>query len=521
MLITLDTQDSARSVHVTEGRAEFRILVVDDQSTQRLKLKAAVEALGFASDEAESGPRALQMMKSRRYALVLLDILMPDMDGFDVMSFMKRDRQLRDIPVIVISALEGEMSSVVKAIELGAEDFLPKQFDQVLLAARLDSALESERAMAREREQLVQVEKLTQAAAILESQIVNPDVLQLQETVLRSDDIGKLARVFVQMTHRIHGREAQLYKQIQMIRTGSLLLGIGVVGGSCIALTKVAVQQQPHPLGIVLWVNLFCACICLPIAAYRQAIRMPSASMSVSILLLGMFTLLLQVPLFWAAQTLPASVIVMIMAMESLFIIILVVVTRAEHRSLPRLAGVLVGLAAIVVAVAGARASFSIEQVTAAALLFVSPLAVAVRTLYWDTPPRQITDTFALVGTSTLAGAVLIAPAAVYLDDLASLAPASKGDLFILVIALLTVVTAATTAMQITLIRFSDSLFAAQAGLATMVAGLIWSYLLHGDLLPHWGWLTCGLLLLGGILSISRWKKDTQPAVRIVDIELG
>ena len=517
-MIILDTQNSMNAALTSDGRAEFRILVVDDQATQRLKLKAAVEALGFASDEAENGLRALQMMKNTRYSLVLLDIIMPDMDGFEVMSFMKRDRQLRDIPVIVISALEGEMSSVVKAIELGAEDFLPKQFDQVLLAARLDSALESERAMAREREQLIEVEKLTQAAAILESQIVNPKILQLHETASRSDDIGKLARVFVQMTHRIHGREAQLYKQIQMIRTGSLLLGIGVVGGSCIALAKVAVQQQPHPLGIVLWVNLFCACICLPIAAYRQSIRTPSASILVSILLLGVFTLLLEVPLFWAAQTLSASIIVMIMALESLLIIFLVVVTRAEHRLLPRLAGVLIGLAAIVVAVAGAGALFSIEQVTAAAVLSIAPLAVAVRTFYWDSPPHQPTDTFALVGTSALAGAVLIAPLAVYLDDLASLAPTSSGDLFILVIALLTVVTAATTAMRITLIRFSDSLFAAQASLATMVAGLIWSYLLHGDLLPVWGWLTCGLLLLGGILSISRGKKKTQA---VVDIELG
>ena len=520
-MIILDTQNSTKTALTSDERADFRILVVDDQVTQRLKLKAAVEALGFTSDEADNGPRALQMMKNTRYALVLLDILMPEMDGFEVMSFMKLDRQLRDIPVIVISALEGEMSSVVKAIELGAEDFLPKQFDRVLLAARLDSALESERAMAREREQRVQVEKLTQAAAILENQIVNPDALQLHEIASGGDDIGKLARVFVQMTRRIHAREAQLHKQIQMIRTSSLLLGIGVVGGSFIALASEAVQQQPHPLGVVLWVNLFCACICLPIAAFRQAIRTPSAEMFKSILLLGVFTLLLEVPVFWAAQTLPASIIVMIMAMESLLIVILIITIRAEQRSLSRSISVLFGIVAIVVAVSGARTVFSIEQLTAAAVLSIAPLAIALRTLCWDRQTNQSTDTFAMIGSSALVGAVLIAPVTIYLDDLASLVPASEGNLFILVIALLTVVTAATTAMRITLTRFSGPLFAAKAGLAAMVGGLVWSYLLQGDLLPAWGWFTCTLLLLGGIQGARRRNKQTQPAVRNVDIELA
>lgn len=484
-------------------------------------MKAAVEALGFTSDQAENGPRALQMMKSTRYALVLLDILMPEMDGFEVMSFMQRDRQLRDIPVIVISALEGEMPSVVKAIEMGAEDFLPKRFDRVLLAARLDSALESKRAKDRELEQRRHVEKLTQAAAILENQIVNPDVLQLNETTERTDDIGKLARVFVQMTRRIHGRENQLNKQIQMIRTGSLLLGIGVVGGSCFALATEAIQQQPNPLGIVLWVNLFCACICLPIAAFRQPIRKPTGLTLISILLLGVFTLLLEVPVFWAAQTLSASIIVMFMAIESMLIGILILATRAQSWSLSRFNSMLFGTAGIVVAFAGAKTAFSTDQIIAVAVLSIAPLAVAVRTLYWHKSTHQPMDTFALVGSTTMASALLIAPAAVYLGDLASLMPSSDSDLFILVVALLTVVTAATMAMRITLTRFSGPQLAIQAALATMVAGLVWSYLLHGELLPFWGWVTCVLLLIGGIQSTTSWHEQSVPAVHTIDVELG
>ena len=501
---------------------DFRILVVDDQATQRLKLKAAVEALGFASDQAEGGPRALQMMKDARYSLVLLDILMPDMDGFEVMSFMKRDRQLRDIPVIVISALEGEMSSVVRAIEMGAEDFLPKQFDQVVLAARLDSALESRRALSREREQQGHIEKLTQAAAILENQVVNPDVLQLRDTAARKDDVGKLARVFLQMTSRIHDRETQLSKRIRMIRTGSLLLGVGVVGGACIALAREAVQQQPHPLGIVLWVNLFCACICLPIAAYRQSMPKPSVSMQASALLLGIFTLMLEVPLLWAAKTLSASLIVMILAVESLIVLTILLATRTVQLSMLRIAGVVFGLLAVAIAVIGVRSDFSIEQTSAAAVLTIAPLAVTARSLYWKISASLPHDTFALVGSSALAGALLIAPVAVYMGDLASLVPESEGDLFVLVIVLLTVVTMASTALRITLIQFSEPLHAVRASLAIMVAGLIWSYLLHGDVLPAWGWLSCALLLLTGIEFTSRRSnKQAVTAVRAVDIELG
>ena len=521
-MINLDYDSTVDATRKPNRHADFRILVVDDQATQRFKLKAAVEQLGFISDEARNGPHALQMMKSTNYALVLLDILMPDMDGFEVMLFMKRDHRLRDIPVIVISALESEMRSVVHAIEMGAEDFLPKQFNQVLLAARLDSALESRRAREREREQQIHVERLTQAAAIVESQIVNPDVLQLRETSARGDDIGKLSRVFVQMTRRIHAREAQLYKQIGMARTASLLVGIGLVGGSCVALAKEAVQQQPHPLGIVLWVNLFCACICLPIAAHRQSISKPSAAMLQSILTLGIFTLLVEVPILWAAQILPAAIIVLIMALESLLVIMLLLATRAEHASLSRIARVLWGVAAIVIAIVGARSAFSTEQMAAAAVLMIAPLAVVMRTFYWQRCTHQPEDTFLLVGSSTLAAALLIAPLAVYSGDLISLLPGpDNSERLILVIALLTVVTASTTAMRITLDRLSGPLLSARASLAIMMAGLIWSFVLHRDLLPDWGWLSCALFMLGGFDISHRLSKRTLPAVRSADIELS
>ena len=120
------------------------VLVVDDNRINRLKLSRALTQRGHAVSEAENGRVALEMLRAELFDLVLLDILMPEVDGFQVLREMKHDTALRDAPVIVISALE-EMDSVVKCIEMGAEDHLPKDFDPVLLNARIGASLEKKR----------------------------------------------------------------------------------------------------------------------------------------------------------------------------------------------------------------------------------------------------------------------------------------------------------------------------------------------------------------------------------------
>ena len=121
-----------------------RILVVDDYRTNRLKLSLGLKQQGHTVAEAESGRQALDMLRAEPFDLVLLDILMPEMDGYEVLRQMKSDSTLRDVPVIVISA-QDELESMVRGIELGAEDYLPKSFDPVLLRARLEACLEKKR----------------------------------------------------------------------------------------------------------------------------------------------------------------------------------------------------------------------------------------------------------------------------------------------------------------------------------------------------------------------------------------
>ncbi|MCC2664762.1 MAG: adenylate/guanylate cyclase response regulator, partial [Geminicoccaceae bacterium] len=103
-----------------------RILVVDDNEDNRYTLTRRLQREGYEQvDLATNGREALDLIAQRPFDLVLLDIMMPEMNGYEVLERLKADDRLRHIPVIVISAIS-ELDSVVRCIELGAEDYLPK-----------------------------------------------------------------------------------------------------------------------------------------------------------------------------------------------------------------------------------------------------------------------------------------------------------------------------------------------------------------------------------------------------------
>ena len=120
------------------------ILVVDDNKVNRLLLSRNVELLGHRVSVAENGRVAMEMLATESFDLLLLDIEMPEMDGFQVLEAIKSDLAMRDLPVIVTSSVEG-LDNIVRCIELGAEDYLPKPVNKVLLGARVASSLEKKR----------------------------------------------------------------------------------------------------------------------------------------------------------------------------------------------------------------------------------------------------------------------------------------------------------------------------------------------------------------------------------------
>lgn len=124
--------------------AQPKILIVDDEPFNVDYLEQELEDLNYGTVSAGDGQEALDKMQAESPDLVLLDIMMPVMDGFAVLARMKADPKLRDIPIIIISAMN-DLQSVVKGIEQGAEDYLPKPFEPVLLHARISSSLEKKR----------------------------------------------------------------------------------------------------------------------------------------------------------------------------------------------------------------------------------------------------------------------------------------------------------------------------------------------------------------------------------------
>lgn len=135
------------------------ILVVDDLDDNRYTLTRRLRREGFEHIvEATNGREALERLEAGNIDLVLLDIMMPEIDGFEVLRRMKSDTGLRDVAVIVISASE-EFESIVKAVQLGAEDYIPKPFNPILLKARIDASLARKRLRDQENAYLRRIEE--------------------------------------------------------------------------------------------------------------------------------------------------------------------------------------------------------------------------------------------------------------------------------------------------------------------------------------------------------------------------
>jgi class 3 adenylate cyclase len=138
-----------------------RILVVDDNATNRDLLVRQLARSGHNMQEAEGGLKALTRLEHESFDLILLDLMMPGVSGFEVLCRLKQKPETREIPVIMISALD-DLDSIVRCIEAGAIDYLPKPFDPTLLRARVSASLENK--LLRDREKLMMEEIKQQKA---------------------------------------------------------------------------------------------------------------------------------------------------------------------------------------------------------------------------------------------------------------------------------------------------------------------------------------------------------------------
>jgi two-component system sensor histidine kinase/response regulator len=141
----MNSTPDQRNLPASTALHDAAVLVVDDSRTMRLGLIRALNNLSFRNiTEAANGLQALDLVKSKQFDLMLLDMEMPEMNGIDVLLALKAKPELSGLPVIVISGSE-QTESAVKCIEAGAEDFLPKPFNATLLRARVTTSLEKKR----------------------------------------------------------------------------------------------------------------------------------------------------------------------------------------------------------------------------------------------------------------------------------------------------------------------------------------------------------------------------------------
>lgn len=160
------------------------ILVVDDNEANREMLSRRLVRQRYGVVAAEDGRKALALLRERPIDLVLLDVMMPGMDGYETLTRMRSDDELRHIPVLMISAID-EMDSVIRCIELGAADYLPKPFNPVLLHARIGACLEKKRLRDQE---MRQARELALWSRTLERRV--------EEQVAQVERLSRLKRFF-------------------------------------------------------------------------------------------------------------------------------------------------------------------------------------------------------------------------------------------------------------------------------------------------------------------------------------
>lgn len=198
-----------------DGEAAGRVLIVDDGEMNRKVLRAALEREGHATRQAANGRMALELLASQPFDVVLLDLVMPEMDGYETLAAIKADEALRHLPVIVISGVD-ELDSVVRCIEMGAADYLQKPFNASLLRARINASLSGKRLRDLELEYLEQVGHVIDAAMALEEERF--EFADLETVATREDALGVLARSFARMAGEVKAREERLRREVAELR---------------------------------------------------------------------------------------------------------------------------------------------------------------------------------------------------------------------------------------------------------------------------------------------------------------
>jgi adenylate cyclase len=255
LVVTLQGLDAQKK---TELEVPGHILIVDDDETNRDLLSRRLSREGHSFEMAENGAVALDIARASSFDVILLDIMMPVMDGFATLQALQADDALRRIPVIMLSALD-QVDSVARCIEMGADDFLPKPFNAVLLRARLGSSLEKKRLRDREEEYLRQIEAERERSEQLLLNILPApiaDRLKAGEstiadgfnevTILFSDLVGFTAMSAGISAERLVGRLNNVFRAFDALATDLGVEKIKTIGDAYMVVGGLPLPQPDH-----------------------------------------------------------------------------------------------------------------------------------------------------------------------------------------------------------------------------------------------------------------------------------
>lgn len=495
--MTVETNISSGCTKTAREEARAQILVVDDNSINRLKIRKAVKNLGHKVEVAANGAEAMKMLRSASYDAVLLDIVMPEMDGFEVLRHLKADDILREIPVIVISALDDDINQVVHAIELGAEDFLPKDFEPVLLRARLQASLNKKRFRDKELEYLSRVEKLTEAAQVIEAGSFTPDDLALDDLSQWRDALGGLATVFRGLAQEVYDREQRLDRTVRTLRGTLLVLLAGGIFGIAPALGRMAAGIGGYaPLGIVFWSSIVSAIVAIVFGVYRSGV--PSVSKKDLPFLIAWAVIsgcLYQVSVIAISAYVEATTISLVSSLRGFMVFGLAALIGLERANLRRFGGLGIGFVAIAaVLLFDSGSSSSASDPLWLIITIVLPLLLALHTILMTARPKHL-DSFFTVGVMMVISALFILPFA-YSTNALFLPGPSLGPIEWIII-VLGVSRAIALALALDLVKTAGAVFASQLAYSQTIAGIGWAMLLLGERLSMGAWLALALVILG------------------------
>ena len=484
-----------------------RILVVDDSASSRLRLSKAVRNLGHHPEVAEDGAKGLERLQAGDIDLLLLDIMMPVMDGFEVLKRMKADPRLREVPTLVISGVD-EIEETARAIELGAIDFLPKTFNAVLLRARVNACLERARQRARELETLHQIEQLTKAADALDSDDLNPMELGIRDIATRPGALGNLSRVLLNKSTMVYNRRQAQTQQIRNLLGVLMLLLIGASYGLKPALAKLHLADIGNPLGVGLYTMGLTALLLAGYATVKK-IQWPQLSLKTAgfCVVLALLTLIPQVLLFWVAVKVPGVMIAILTTLEVFIVFFIATIIGMERASFRRFTGLMLGVSGVLVLLlpqldmgAGAIA------LTWLALTMSIPAWFAGRSIWLGLPQSFDLD---LIAASVIAYGVAAGILLIVVGTSGTFVPLSLplGGIEVSVI-VFACAEAVATITFVKLIRYAGPVFGSQKANTAAIGGVVWSVLLLQEAISLSAAAALALILTGSYFAAKKPPRE-------------